>query len=585
MTTAASLLKNVSSYKEGGLTSILSTLKEATNFNYNSYFTNTSDWWAASNTQYEACWKEIQRLTEALKVTPQTDQYNALRTSIENNRNEFYKYSYDSPNQEAYYEPIYCGDLWDDYEKALENARNTIIHGASGNNNYNQPAKANDDADTLDQEHSDLSLGHKGVAKDDYQHVTTKATCTTAGTRELYYVCSRCTAALTYEYYYDNAGDEFHSDAWAPQVKNDIPAANHHFVVNTTAKAPTCLADGVKASWVCGNQTTDPNADNYFDDTTHDFSKSNCVGVIYGDANGTTTLTSTVAPATGHKLADPVIENQKEGVDCQHNGSHDEVVYCQNTNCPLPNKEYSREAKEDGPGPHVKGDPQRENVIEATCASEGSYDLVTRCTLCKIILEEEKDQTIEKLSHDLEEKAGKAASCLTPGWEKYWQCKNEACGHQMFADADAKEAINAPKEIAATGHVWDDKNEELAPATCLVSGTRVYYHCKNCGLYFKENNVKAAESSAYQDKSETVIPASGHDFSGEAIQAGKPATCTEDGVKAHFHCMTETTAEVIGCGLNYEQGSETDETKSIDTTIKALGHDYGEEEEVEIAGT
>lgn len=47
------------------------------------------------------------------------------------------------------------------------------------------------------------------------------------------------------------------------------------------------------------------------------------------------------------------------------------------------------EGKLHNEGPHVAGDEQMENLVEATARNEGSYDMVTRCVTCGYIMESE----------------------------------------------------------------------------------------------------------------------------------------------------------------------------------------------------
>ena len=55
-------------------------------------------------------------------------------------------------------------------------------------------------------------------------------------------------------------------------------------------------------------------------------------------------------------------------------------------------------------GAHIPGEIETENVVDATCAKEGSYDEVTYCTVCKVELSRET-KVINKPAHTLVEKA------------------------------------------------------------------------------------------------------------------------------------------------------------------------------------
>ncbi len=113
--------------------------------------------------------------------------------------------------------------------------------------------------------------------------------------------------------------------------------------------------------------------------------------------------------------------------------------------------------------------------------------------------------------------------------------------------------------LAACGH----KHEygtlvgEVAP-TCEETGTKAYYHCAECGLYFD------------QDKNEITdlrIPAAGHNY-GTLIEE-QSATHTENGVKAHYTCSV--------CQKNFD----TNKNFLADLVIPATGHSYQYQAKVE----
>ncbi len=71
--------------------------------------------------------------------------------------------------------------------------------------------------------------------------------------------------------------------------------------------------------------------------------------------------------------------------------------------------------------------------------------------------------------HYLVKIAAVPATCESPGTEAYWKCS--ACG-KLFADAEGKEEISAPKEIAALGHDWGEWKVTKEP-TATTEGEKV----------------------------------------------------------------------------------------------------------------
>ncbi|MBR2975209.1 MAG: hypothetical protein IKC47_05655, partial [Clostridia bacterium] len=77
---------------------------------------------------------------------------------------------------------------------------------------------------------------------------------------------------------------------------------------------------------------------------------------------------------------EPTKENQTPAT-CQGAGSYDLV-----TRCTVCGEVLNTEHVDDPIAQHTAGTPVQENVVEATCQGAGSYDLVTRCTVCNEVL-------------------------------------------------------------------------------------------------------------------------------------------------------------------------------------------------------
>ena len=84
--------------------------------------------------------------------------------------------------------------------------------------------------------------------------------------------------------------------------------------------------------------------------------------------------------------------------------------------------------------------------------------------------------------------------------------------------------------VPATGkHTYGEKVAEV-PATCTKDGVKGYYKCGQCG------EPAFIGTHAITDPAQLVIPAVGHHVYGDKI-AEVAATCTKDGVKAHYECV------------------------------------------------
>lgn len=90
---------------------------------------------------------------------------------------------------------------------------------------------------------------------------------------------------------------------------------------------------------------------------------------------------------------------------------------------------------------------------EPTCEESG-YEACWICENCgKLFIELGKPVEIPARGHKLTKTEGKEATCGESGYEAYWTC--EAC-NKMFSDADGINEIEAPVEIPALGHKYED---------------------------------------------------------------------------------------------------------------------------------
>ena len=117
-----------------------------------------------------------------------------------------------------------------------------------------------------------------------------------------------------------------------------------------------------------------------------------------------------------------------------------------------------------------------------------------------------------------------------------------------------KEATSEP----VCNHVYGDEIKQ-ENATCTVDGMKAHYECSKCNKLF------VLEGETYKEVSETdLVIKAAHTWS-DTYTITTAATCTTDGVKT-FTCTRE------GCG----------ETKT--ETIPALGHNYGTDGKCTLCG-
>ena len=111
-------------------------------------------------------------------------------------------------------------------------------------------------------------------------------------------------------------------------------------------------------------------------------------------------------------------------------------------------------------------------------------------------------------------------------------------------------------EVVTEGHHTDGNHHDAVPSTsCLQTGTKAYDYCDVCHYYI----VDGQATDTLGDLSDGEY--GDHDIS---EVTGNDATCTENGVKHHWHCSV--------CSKNFEE--QTAEREITDVTITKKGHDY-----------
>ncbi|MDO4379569.1 MAG: hypothetical protein Q4D20_01725 [Clostridia bacterium] len=293
--------------------------------------------------------------------------------------------------------------------------------------------------------------------------------------------------------------------------------------------------------------------------------------------------TVTVAKTEDHTPSEAVKENEVAAT-CKAEGSYDSVVYCS-----VCGKELSRETVKteklahteeiipavdatctttgltEGKKCSVCGEilvaqkevpmtghteaTREENRVEASCGADGSYDLVTYCTVCETVLKTEKETIPATGEHNyVTEVEGSRipATCVAEG-KVTMQC---ACG--------------ATKEITLAIDPNNHSNvvtDEAIPATCETAGKTEGKHCEAC------NTVIVAQKE---------VPMTGHTPS-EAVKENEvPATCKAEGSYDSVVYCSVCKAELSRETVKTEKLAHTEEViPAVDATCTTTGLSEG----------
>ena len=261
-----------------------------------------------------------------------------------------------------------------------------------------------------------------------------------------------------------------------------IPPAGHQWDEGKVTTEPTCEGTGVKT-----------------------FTCSNCQEKRYEDI-----------PATGHQWDEGKVTTEPK---CEEAGVKTYTCkVCKET----------KTEKIDKTNDHTPGEAQRENVKEATCTKDGSYDEVVRCKVCNKELSREP-KTITSPGHQWDD------GVVTT------EPKCEEAGVKTYTCKVCKETKT--EAIDATGHTPVEVPE--VPATCTEPGKKAGTKCSVC------NKILSGVEE---------IPAKGH-TPGKAVKESVVlATCEAAG----------SYEEVVYCEVCKE------ELTRVSKTLPAMGHTRGE---------
>ena len=101
---------------------------------------------------------------------------------------------------------------------------------------------------------------------------------------------------------------------------------------------------------------------------------------------------------------------------------------------------------------------------------------------------------------------------------------------------------------------------EEQPATCINDGMKAHYYCSDCGKYFDESKKETTEAAL-------TIPATGVHTFGTLIEE-QPATCIAGGMKAHYKCTV--------CGKYFDENKNETTEEALKTPVSPYyGHSFG----------
>ena len=408
------------------------------------------------------------------------------------------------------------------------------------------------------------ALGHSW----DGGKVAKAATCTAAGTKT--YTCTRC-----------------------KKTRTETIAATGHKVVKDTAVAATCETTGKTEGSHCSVCGTVLKAQTTVAALGHSWDGGKITKAATCTAAGTKTYTCTrckktrteTIAATGHKA----VKDAAVAATCETTGK------TEGSHCSVCGTVLKAQTTVAALG-HSWDNGKVTKAVTCTAAGTKTYT----CTRCK----KTRTETIAATGHKAVKDAAVAATCETTGKTEGSHCS--VCGT----------VLKAQTTTAALGHSWDNGKVTKA-ATCTATGTKTYT-CTRCKKTRTET-IAATGHKAVKDaavaatcetagktegshcsvcntvlKAQTTVAALGHSWDGGKIT--KAATCTAAGTKTYTctRCKKTRTETIVATGhkvvkdaavaatcetTGKTEGSHCSVCGTVlkaQTTVAALGHDYGE---------
>ncbi len=278
-----------------------------------------------------------------------------------------------------------------------------------------------------------------------------------------------------------------------------IPAFGHTEVIDA-AVAPTCTETGLTEGLHCSVCNTVFVKQETVDALGHTWIDATCTA-----PKTCSVCNKTEGEALGHTPAEAVSENIVEAT-CYAEGSYEEVVYCSVEEC---GAELSREEKTIDKIAHTPAEAVSENIVEATCYAEGSYEEVVYCSLeeCGAELSRE-EKTINKIAHTPAEAVSEnivEATCYAEGsYDEVVYCSVEECEAELSREEKTIDKIaHTPAEAV---------RENVVNATCYAEGSYdevVYCSVEECEaeLSREEKTINKIAHTPAEAVSENIVGA------------------------------------------------------------------------------
>ncbi len=362
-------------------------------------------------------------------------------------------------------------------------------------------------------------------------------------------VCSRCkgftTHAVTHYDYVDNKDGATHSKSCHQDGCTVSSSENHTWNLGEVTEAAKCNSSGIRTytCLLCSATKTEP-----IDALEHQLKYTdlgNGQHKVYCDRENCT-YTENVA----HNLE----KVEANAHDCEKDGNY---AHWKCTQCGAlygvkqdGSADTENQLTEDKIVDKASGHKYEWTVKYLTLLGEtGTYYHCNICKYCEDVDIFTRHAVLSADSFVYHEKV--PATCQVTGTEAYYSCPNTKCD-LLFSSASSESVIDAPEVIQTVSHSYvytnngngtctgnciyscgstdGPKNHNLqhtaTTATCTQDGTKEYWYCSNCTVYFSDKDaLNAIPDLTTWLTSDGIKPATGHSWVYTASGAIINAAC------------------------------------------------------------
>ena len=215
-----------------------------------------------------------------------------------------------------------------------------------------------------------------------------------------------------------------------------------------------------------------------------------------------------------------------------------------------------------------------EGILCATCAEKKAEEAAKKAAEEEAARKAAEEEAAKKVAEEAAKKAAEEEALRKAAEEqKITEEKNAKKSPMLLGEANPAGAETdsechhdhtAEWASTQTGVQGTMVEYPAKDPTCTSEGNIKYYTCIKCNEFFVEEGGRIDQNLPKKvNENDVKIPKTGHK---PTKIEGKPATCTEAGIKEHYKCSV--------CGKSFSDSDGKEEIS--DTNIPALGHDYGD---------